>query len=258
MSIQSENIFSSKMENKSLKSFRKVMERGNFEDIERILNLNQITDEYSEQSLLAIALKLEQFDIYELPISKGFFLHPHENIEEIVKNFPIETKKKIRDIHKKPAKLQNLQHLLTLNSRSKLSHDATEDKKRELFEVIDKTFKTLNDIKWIESVLKIVACADELTIIFDFDRDSVVNMDPTANKFTKGLCYHGRGDVYIGAFGLLNESDEKKFYKTLAVVAHELSHYAIQLIYQNQCKPFCYDDLESFDKFDEMFCEEKS
>lgn len=230
-----------------------LIQQGNLYEVKRFLiNIKHDKHCYNSQhiSAAATALKCKQLEIYTLLVSEGVTLGLEEDPEEIVKFYPIETKRQIREIQKQNAKNSNVLHLMFLYERSKLAHDVAEEKRREYFKVIENAFEKLNDILWIKPILEVVACAFDLNIIFDFNQDSIERMDPTANKSTKGICYHGRGDLFIGAKGLVDDSEN--YFNALAVMAHELSHYALKLLYDNNCNPYCKDDEANEDLFDDI------
>lgn len=186
-------------------------------------------------SAAATALKSNRIEIYAALVAVGLSLGPHEDINEIMSTLPKETRRKLRDIHKVYVKNPNVAHVASLVAKSKIAHDNSELDRRKLLELIAKAFEELNEIEWVAPMLKIIANSEDLNIIFDFNRDSIEHMDPTNNQTAKGICYFGKGDVYIGAKGLLKERHR---FRPSGVMAHELAHYAMNLLYRNKCKPY--------------------
>lgn len=182
----------------------------------------------------------------------------HEDIEVIVEPFSEENKKELRQLHKDNAKEVNIKHLSILFAKSKLSHDAKHCKRRKYLAHIEQAFVDLNEIELIEPILKIASCAESLNITFDFKRDSIEHMDPTMKKDVMGICYYARGDIYIGAKGLM-DSDKNSYFMSLAVIAHEFCHLAMALVYGNRCKPYSVEDTESQQQLDNILqiCQEK-
>lgn len=208
------------------------------------------------QSAAAIAILSHQIEIYEVLIASGLSLAPHENVEEIVKHLSAAKKTEIRNINRLYFKDPNLQHLSSLISKSRTSLSANTNNRREQLEMIHEAFEELNDIKSIVPLLKVVASSDKLKIIFDFDHRSVEHMDPTLTTRTTGVSYRVAAFVYIGAKGL--KDDQQKF-DVLGVMAHELCHYAMNLLYNNKCNPYKIGDEKYQEEFQNiaMICKRK-
>jgi len=88
-------------------------------------------------------------------------------------------------------------------------------------------------------------------IIFDFDSDSIVDLDPTRSSGTEGSCYYREGRIYIGA---------KEESKLLGILAHELTHLAMQVCYDNECNPYKESDEQTKSEFGKIVsqCREKN
>lgn len=113
------------------------------------------------------------------------------------------------------------------------------------FEKIQRWFMQLNGHSMISKVLKVVANAGQLDIVFDFNRNSIEEMDPTATNNVTARTYHKQGHILI-ASGLEEET------QVLGVLAQELTHYAMQLVYNNKCLPFHRNDKERQDQFKDI------
>lgn len=242
------------------KKFHQSIESGKVDEVKSFLTKYPkvkyvLNDE--KQSAAATALKHQQLEIYKLLISRQLCLGAEEDIEDYVNLYSLEVKRELREVHKLNANISSIKHIAALISKSKLSHDASKHRRKEFNEVITKAFEELNEIKEIEPMLKALALAEDLNIVFDFYRDSVEHMDPTNGKRVKGICYIGRGDVYIGAKQLLEPNNNR--FKALGVLAHELGHYAMMLVYDNNAKPYHEHDDKNKETFDAIMkaCEEK-
>lgn len=206
-----------------------------------------------DESAVGLALRLENFQIYELLVAKGFTLGPREDFESIIDSFSVKCKTKLREIHKRCAKSSSDKHLIVICSNCKLSHTTPDEMKRPYLELISKAFESLNLISWIKPILMVVAEAGSLEMIFDFDRDSIEIMDPTSRREVNGRCYYELGDIYIGARGLLNDDDDSDDrLHVLGVLAHEMTHFAMNLIYENECKPFYGREINKKEEFDRI------
>lgn len=210
------------------------------------------------ESAAATALKYQKDEIYELLIANGISLGPHEDMVEIIDGQPARKKRKIRDIHRIFLKNVSEKHLTTLISCSRISHDSSAGDRRELLDLITKAFEDLNESSLIKSILKVVSTVKHLTIAFDFNRESVEHMDPMKTKLVAGTTYTNDAYVYIGAKGLRNdenfsaEENAAKRCDVLGTLIHELTHFAINLVYQNHCKPYFADDDVRQEEFSEI------
>lgn len=198
-------------------------------------------------SATAAAIKAENFDIYDYLISEGVRCGLHEHISEISKGL-YTTRMKLREIHKKYFKPLKRSHLEVLLSKCRIGYSADEIMSLKYLKKIADAFSDLNDLEIIEPILKVISQADIL-IVFDFDRNSVDHLDPTKNKLTLGATYFLNGLIYIGAKKLL-EDDERS--EVLATMAHELCHYALNMLYNNFCAPYLSDDENTRLKFDSI------
>lgn len=114
-------------------------------------------------------------------------------------------------------------------------------------------YENLNKIEHIAPILKAAAASEQLNIIFNFNSNSVSNMVLTISENTMGICYHTTGYIYIGAkdYGESNQD-------ILGTLAHEMTHYEMQLAYDNQCKPFDEEDLETCEQFNKILMDVRS
>lgn len=202
-------------------------------------------EEKMKQTVWVTKLKarlLTQLEIYETLIASGLHLNPNE------KNYKFselsdETRRKLRDIHKFYIKAPSPtpKHITTLIEKSNLAHHTPGINKNHYGQLISNAYYELNAIEMIEPILRIAATTDKLSIIFDFSRDSIDLADPTTDPNTKGISYSGRSEIYIAAKGLMKTADR---FRPLAVMAHEFSHLTMELIYQNNCKPYKSEEQE--------------
>lgn len=243
-----------------LNSFHESIKRGRIDRVEEFL-VNHPTTRHAyntkNESAAAIALKSEQFAVYDFLISQGIVLGPHEDIAEILSvqekvdchdNRRTMMKKLcLHEIHKKYFKEPLEKHVMILLSHSTVGFDVPHDEQRSLFKYIKEAYESLNRVEEISKILQIVTNAKFFRVVFDFKRDSVAFVDPITNKQTKGASYYNSGYIYVGARGLLTE---ERRHEVLGTLAHELTHYAMQLVYENQCRPYRDNDYETIKAFD--------
>lgn len=237
---------------KSIASLHQHIKDDNITDVNRIVEhfrrkhpqLIHACDEKGNSAAF-IALSYNKFHIYEILIANGFSLEPTESIKVlwekicesrgiVDKDEALKLKKSLRLIHLSYFKSASHRHLNILSAKSKLSLNSDEQR-RDYRELIDRAFEDLNEIEDIVPLLKLAASSECLEIIFDFRKRSVEHMDPTATTGTLGTTYPS-GTIYIGAEELLDDSTTKN--EVLGVLAHELCHYAMKLVYNNSCKPY--------------------
>lgn len=216
-------------------------------------NLNHFYDRLNI-SAPKLALDLKFIDIYELLLKNKIFLGYHETMSDLWTTFSDSERETLREIHFKYSINVPEKHLLALSANSSISHDDSQATQK--LEYVRYAFGILNNNPLIRIILMIVAASKIFNIIFDFNRQSVNIVDPTADSWTRGLFYI-TGRIYIGAAELLRRSTENEAFGTLA---HELCHYAMNLVYDNRAKPYFSNDKETRKKFSQIskHCKENS
>lgn len=200
----------------------------------------------ANESALAFALKNKLFEMYRLLISKNVRFGPFEDFNKLKENMRVSELNKLRTIHIEESICPPDNHMRILQSNSCFGHDTTDVEGK--FIIIQKTFEALNSNPFMKLILMIVAASRNFRIIFDFNKKSVDFIDPTADSSTKGLFYL-TGRIYIGAKELLDPNNEHQVFGTLA---HELCHYAMNLVYNNLAKPYLKDDNNMRKKFERI------
>ncbi|KAL7030639.1 hypothetical protein ACKWTF_006735 [Chironomus riparius] len=230
-------------------SLNEAMLLGNSSKVLEILSLNpEMLHFYnlSNESAPVFALRNKLWDMYALLISKDIKFGRQENFSEIKDKLKDSERKQLREIHYKESKYLPDNHMHVLISNVRLAPSTSEPKQK--YEIIQKAFDILNENPFIQIILMIIAASRNFRIVFDFNRDSVEVIDPTADASTKGLFYLS-GRIYIGAKQLL-KTDTK--YETFGTLAHELCHYAVNLVYNNLGKPYLRIDNDTATKFEEI------
>lgn len=235
------------------KTLRREIEKGNIEKVRDLLKSSQ-GDEYfyddAMESIAAFAVKNKRINIYDFLLSQGITLGPNELMEKLVVGQPLRQKRRLLEVHRKHFKSTVIEHLEALKSKSKLSHDAPMINRRQYLEAIAVAFDDLNTLKSIQPILKVASTVKILQIVFDFNQESLVNLDPTKSQYVFGATYSAIPHIYIGAKGLLVKGENR--YKALGVIAHELCHFAMNLVYNNDCKPFYDGDRVKAKEFEKV------
>ncbi|KAL7014726.1 hypothetical protein ACKWTF_016092 [Chironomus riparius] len=194
-------------------------------------------------SAFKTSLDLKLFDIYEFLISKNLSFAPHEDVEEIWEQFTKSEKIMLRSVNLKYLKDIPEKHINVLMFNTSLSHDEIDEEGKK--KLIMRAYKALNSDPRLKIILKVVAAMKIFHIIFDFDRDSTCRIDPVTSSRTKGIFYFS-GRIIIGAKQLLDQETENE---TFSVLIHELCHYAVLAVYQNQSDPFAANDQAGKEEF---------
>lgn len=96
---------------------------------------------------------------------------------------------------------------------------------------VEEMYQKLNQIPMTRTLMMIVQHHPDLDIIFDFDKQSTVSIDPTSNFGVFGSVLFKIGRIYIGAKSV----DPQHVIGTLA---HEMAHLVMQMLYDNNCQPY--------------------
>lgn len=188
------------------------------------------------KSEVANALSSGQLKLYEDLLSKGHRLEKTEDFEEIISLVESnDVRKEIRLIHRIYVKDPIPPHLQIIFKRRKLCHTSNDNRRGQYHKAMVKAFEDLNEIPFIQPLLKVVAYSEASEIIFDFEMDSVVHMDPVQGNTCRALIIPLEGCIYIGAKWFLRHETK---HKALGNLAHELCHYSMILIYNNGAKPY--------------------
>lgn len=227
----------------------------NVEDFLMLYPNDKFAYNAKNESALASALKHKRLRIYELLLSQNFSFGPHEKFEEIIKEMSGFKRWKLREIHRRQFKPGQNKHLEFLILKTSLSQNTPNGKVKKFMESVRKVYKKLNKREKLQPILKIAAYSKELKIVFDFANKSVIHMDPTCENYTIGATdIEGDPHVLISAKGLLcGKKHRREVYKT---IAHELTHFAVNVVHRNVCKPYHENDVQQKEKFSEIaeFC----
>ncbi|KAG5684041.1 hypothetical protein PVAND_013294 [Polypedilum vanderplanki] len=188
-------------------------------------------------SAAAFAIDEKQIGLYRVLTKRNVTFGPIEDYNKYFDFLEKHEKKHIKEIHDENSQELLEKHITFLILNSIISHDdKTVDVRQD---IVKEAFKTLNEIPQMKLIMQVVATSKKLKITFDFYRDSVEFMDPvTGNPSISGIFYL-KGNIYIAARNLLQASTRLR---VIAVLAHELCHYAMYLVYGNDAKPYAIDD----------------
>lgn len=186
------------------------------------------------------AIECKEFKIYEYLLINDSSIASNENIEDI----PLDDVSRIilKLLHEKYKSPLYEKCVLDLERKIKCINVSEINRQKYQFELRN-SLNLLFDIESFQPLLQITAASDvEITI--DFERNSVNFLDPTEVKSTRG--YFGNGAIYIGAKDLFDDDLRNLF---LATFIHELTHFVINFLYGNQCRPFHASDRKRENDF---------
>lgn len=217
------------------------------------------------ESAAATAIKAKEIDIYEYLISNQMHLAPHEDMNTLVDGYTSDDKQQIHEIHKALFNKPLPQHIINFMSRSMVSHDASKSLHIEHSKLIMDAYLELNEIHWVQSILQIVSSDSKIRIVHDFNHDTIQHLDPSATNRVRGRTYLKDSYIYIGSRGLKphrnlsSEANENRRSAALGTLIHELCHYALFLLYKNNCQPYDKCNLRSQQEYEEIIrdCESK-
>jgi len=234
------------------RKLRNLIRKNRIDQVREILDENiNLRHFYSTKNISADALALlcKNIEIYKLLVSRNVYIGPKEDINKILKNLNEKNRENLQGIHLNLIQSWNEKHLMILTSNSFVGHDVSDVNKK--LKYVKEAFKFLDQSHpLISLILKIVAASRDFKIIFDFNRFSINHLDPVSSQHTKGIFYTTR-HIYIAAKQILDSQTKLQAYGT---IAHELCHFALLLVYGNNCKPYHEADDTKRLKFSAIAC----
>jgi hypothetical protein len=216
---------------------RSIIEKNLADDLRLRIDSGEITPDFRDldnHSAPYIAFSSKNYEIYALLRTRGFKIFEHESLE--IEFLSEDDRKKIKKMMTKYITKPNFSTVIYLLSRSRVLQSDPRH-----FEFIRQVYEDLTSIPEIQLILKVLEFSSILLdIIFDFESDNVQDISPTERKSVKGLCNYKEGKMYIGA-----KVDRLEL---LGVIAHEFTHQAMQILFQNDCNPYPNNSPDLFEK----------
>jgi ankyrin repeat protein len=180
----------------------------------------------SNQSALMTAFTAGQYELYALLQSEGLCAGKNEELSLVIEGLTREQRRRLKVAKLKYFGKQVDSHIVYLLSKSRFRFG--QENKRD-FGIIRELYKQLDALPEISTILKVLEHSGVTEIIIDYDRDSIVDLESTQSSARRSACGYRAGCIYVGA---------KEQSKLLGVLAHELTHLAMQVCYSNQCNPY--------------------
>lgn len=184
------------------------------------------------------------FKSYELLLTQNISLSPDESFEEAIAALTDEQKEQLRLIHERHSVALPNNHLMIIHGSLFIGHDVVEADQDERLGIAQEAINFLDEIPPIHSILKLIARAGGFKIILDFNREHIQFMNPSSSSTTRGL-YCTTFHIYIAAKNL---TDNTKKYQVYGTIAHEMCHFAMDLVYNNACIPYKDADKKTIGK----------
>lgn len=216
----------------------------------------------NNESVAALALTKGKEKVYNFLLENKCSIGPHEDIKRIVNHFVEPESKKIKlsthvtEIHKQTLQTIPERYMLVLAANSVIPNDDPFFDRRTKY--IKNAYDSLNEIPVTQQILRLIGVHTSLKIHFDFNRMSTEYMKLDTDNTTRGLCDTGDlkcVDIFVAAQQL---SEDVNKFSVIGTLAHELCHFAMLLIFLNDCKPYGVADTINEPKFNKAFkqCQE--
>lgn len=229
------------------KEIHSCIEHGKINELKKSIDKSSgikfayIIVDQNNQCALTTALKERNFKIYSLLRSKGFAVgvdSSHDVImKELTENEKLSLDQELRNYFKAPSV-----YILNLVSQSRLGlNNDTQN-----FKFIETFYESLDETEDLRQILKIAASNKKLSIVFDFNRGSIRDLDVTNcdDDSRLGCTKPNLKTIFIGA--------KRDRGQLLGTLAHELAHHALQLVYQNNFLPYYQEDMALEGEFQEI------
>ncbi|KAL7015365.1 hypothetical protein ACKWTF_016414 [Chironomus riparius] len=227
-------------------------------------NVNYFTDTYfnnkmaydtNNKTALFKAITSRNFEVYCRLKSLGFKSEYSEKCEEYESKLTgrekelLSKQERIQTKINADCSISDSKKYISLLSARSLIHNRKVNKSEEI-----KYRKQI--VKWLEELSKIEVCkafldaaaqCEDLKIIFDFESLSVDNVD-LKGKGAVGTTYAAAKYIFIAA--KLKDKDREQNIK--GVLIHEICHYVMRLVYENNEEPYYKNDKISKKKFDQI------
>ncbi|KAL7014610.1 hypothetical protein ACKWTF_016027 [Chironomus riparius] len=225
--------------------------------IEEFINDNSYSKvgyNINNKSALKQSAEASNFKIFNFLKSKEFYsANPNENFREAEKDAKKYTAQH-RKLNVNEALLDDQKTINSLCNRS-LIHNKRINKQQEneYRKKIRSWFEDISKIKNGREFLNAAASCTKLKIIFDFENKTVENVSLEGNN-ALGSTFPFFKWIFIGAKLLEKECGTiKQRDRTIkGVLAHELCHYVMRLVYENQENPYHKNRQDMKEMFEDI------
>ncbi|KAL7011023.1 hypothetical protein ACKWTF_014060 [Chironomus riparius] len=207
------------------------------------LKLRYYFNEFNKSAAFA-ALENREFEIYKLLMMNNSTIGSHEDLMDL--NLDEEAKVIVKFIHDRYKSALYEKCVLDVEKRIKCLNILEIHRQKYQFEVRN-SLNLLFDVESFRPILRIIAVSD-VDFILDFERESVNYLDPSEGPGTRG--YFANSSIFIACKNLLTDDQKNLF---LATLIHEMTHFVVNFLYGNCCRPFHSSDAKRAKDFHEVY-----
>ncbi|KAL7012239.1 hypothetical protein ACKWTF_014709 [Chironomus riparius] len=223
----------------------------NFDGIAKYTKINQnlkVVYNINNKSALSLAAEFEKLSAFNYLKLSGFkTTNPNEKLEECEKK----TRKFVAQQRKQnvsTALIDDERSVNLLCNKSVICNKRiSKEDEIKYRKKIRRWFEDISKIRNGSEFLDVAASCAKLTIIFDFENKTVENVSLSGPN-VEGSMYPLSKWIFVGA-KLIDDSGAKRKQKIKGVLAHELCHYVMRLVYENQEMPYYKDSNDMKNKF---------
>lgn len=172
----------------------------------------------------------EDYTMYFLLLDEGFRLNEFD-----LSYMGIKYANKINVLTLSRLKREQPSHIAFLLSSTKI-YGVNKCEHEKYMKQIHNIYNELDNYDKVTNLLKLLQHSKSLIISVDFRNTKVGSMDLKGIcKGMDGVTYHELGRIYVGAAGKTNE-------EIAGFLIHELTHYVLHIVFNNNCKPYYKSD----------------
>ncbi|XP_070499608.1 protein PFC0760c-like [Chironomus tepperi] len=203
------------------------------------------------KSALSVALEYRNYRAYYYLVSKGFLSLEFDDIDQVLdaEELKIAEKFIFDQIITNVDVSKTVNSITKLNTKSRIHNCKIEgNQENEYRKRINKWFEDINKMKFGSWLLDIAASCDSLTIVFDFKSETIEKMS-LKQRDALGATFMTNKWIFIGAKLFDDISGESREQNIKGVLAHELCHYVLRLVFENNENPYFEHKHEIVEKF---------
>ncbi|XP_070497113.1 uncharacterized protein [Chironomus tepperi] len=226
---------------KTRNEFEIAINTENFDKISKFIdNASNLRLAYNVYNISAMkhSINHKKYNVYFHLKSFGFQASEFSDLSEILNENELKKANKIKVQQRKSNVIdgiKNVQNSVMLLCTRSIIHNRKIKKEleHEYHAKIKKWYEDIYKIEYGPELLAVAASCDQLMIIFDFESYSVENASLEGpNSF--GSTYPISKWIFMGA----KLSDKARDQEIKGVLAHELCHYVMRLVYENDENPY--------------------
>jgi len=221
------------------------LKKGELLKIESYLETKKLTVHFlstDNHSAPYIAFLAKQYEIYAMLRSKGFALIEEEQID--IQLLSTQDRTLLQQHMISFSNKHAYSSINFLMSKSRILQPSNQH-----FKTIQHVYKMLSEIPEVLNILRVLEYSGKhFDILFDFEKDNVEEISASSSQNAAGSCAFKVGYVFIAG--------KTELCQLMGTTAHELTHQAIDMLYNNACNPFSSQEIDAIKPLTDI--EEKS